>query len=76
MDSPEPWVLFNDFGASSLDFILRFWVRHVDFALSSCSEIREAIDAKFRENGVEIPFTQMDVHIRPGDGSVKVERGD
>ena len=72
MSSPEPWVIFNDFGASSLDFILRFWVRHVDFGLSSCSEIREAIDAKFREHGVEIPFPQMDVHVRPGDGVVKV----
>lgn len=72
MSSPEPWVIFNDFGASSLDFILRFWVRHVDLGLSSCSEIREAIDAKFREHGVEIPFPQMDVHVRPGDGVVKV----
>lgn len=75
MSNPAPWVIFNDFGASSLDFILRFWVRHVDFGLSSCSEIREAIDAKFREHGVEIPFPQMDVHVRPGDGVVKV-RGD
>jgi small-conductance mechanosensitive channel len=72
LSSPEPWVIFNDFGASSLDFILRFWVRHVDFGLSSCSEIRETIDARFREQGVEIPFPQMDVHVRPGDGVVKV----
>jgi small-conductance mechanosensitive channel len=72
MSSPEPWVIFNDFGASSLDFILRFWVRHVDFGLSACSEIREVIDVKFREHGVEIPFPQMDVHVRPGDGVVKV----
>ena len=73
LSSPEPWVIFNDFGASSLDFILRFWVRHVDFALSSSSDIREAIDAKFREHGVEIPFPQMDVHMRPGDGTIEVQ---
>jgi small-conductance mechanosensitive channel len=72
MSSPEPWVIFNDFGASSLDFILRFWVRHVDFGVSSCSEIREVIEAKFREHGVEIPFPQMDVHMRPGDGVLQV----
>ena len=72
LSSPAPWVIFNDFGASSLDFILRFWVRHVDFGLSSCSDIRETIDAKFREHGVEIPFPQMDVHVRPGDGVVNV----
>lgn len=73
MSSPEPVVLFSDFGASSLDFTLRFWVRHVDFGLSSCSEIRESIDVKFRENGVEIPFPQMDVHMRPGDGTIEVK---
>jgi len=76
LGSPEPWVIFNDFGASSLDFILRFWVRHLDFGLSACSEIREAIDLKFRENGVEIPFPQMDVHMRPGDGIVRVKNGE
>ena len=76
MSTPEPFVLFSDFGASSLDFTLRFWVRHVDFGLSSCSEIREVIDARFRERGVEIPFPQMDVHMRPGDGVVKVRQGD
>jgi small-conductance mechanosensitive channel len=70
--SPEPWVIFNDFGASSLDFILRFWVRHVDLSISSCSDIREVIEAKFREHGVEIPFPQMDVHMRPGDGVLQV----
>ena len=73
MSSPEPWVIFNDFGASSLDFILRFWVRHVDLGLSTCSEIRESIDVKFRENGVEIPFPQMDMHVRSGDGFLRIK---
>jgi small-conductance mechanosensitive channel len=45
----------------------------VDLALSTSSEIREAIDLKFRENKVEIPFPQMDVHVRPGDGYLRVK---
>jgi len=73
LSSPEPMVLFSNFGSSSLDFTLRFWVRHVDFGLSSCSDIRESIDAKFRENNVEIPFPQMDMHVRPGDGFLRVK---
>ena len=76
LGTPTPWVIFNDFGASSLDFILRFWVRHVDLALSTASEIREAIDLKFRENNVEIPFPQMDMHLRPGDGLLRVKNED
>lgn len=73
LSSPEPWVIFSNFGASSLDFILRLWVRHVDFSASAPSEIREAIDAKFRENNIEIPFAQMDVRVRPGDGFVRIK---
>jgi potassium-dependent mechanosensitive channel len=73
MSNPEPLVLFSNFGSSSLDFTLRFWVRHVDFGLSSCSDIRETIDAKFREHGVEIPFPQVDMHLRPGDGFLRVK---
>lgn len=76
LDTPAPWVIFNDFGASSLDFILRFWVRHVDLALSTSSEIREAIDLKFREHGVEIPFPQVDMHVRPGDGFLRLKNED
>ncbi len=76
LSSPAPWVVFNNFGPSSLDFIVRFWVRHVDLGLSTCSEIREAIDAKFREHGVEMPFPQMDVHVRSGDGVLRVKSGD
>lgn len=72
LGSPEPAVIFSNFGASSLDFTLRFWVRHVDLGVSASSEIREAIDRKFREHGVEIPFPQMDVRMCSGDGAVRV----
>jgi len=34
------------------------------FALS---EIRAAIDARFREEGIEIPFPQRDLHLRSVD---------
>ncbi len=73
LSKPAPWVIFSNFGASSLDFTLRFWVRHVDLSVSAPSEIREAIDAKFREHNIEIPFAQMDVRLRPGDGFVRVK---
>ncbi|UZP66982.1 mechanosensitive ion channel [Desulfovibrio mangrovi] len=61
---PQPAVLFNDFGASSLDFILRVWINDIDNALTSISELRFAIDKAFREEGIEIAFPQMDLHIR------------
>ena len=42
------------------------------FRSSTSSEIREAIDRKFREHGVEIPFPQMDVRMCSGDGAMRV----
>jgi small-conductance mechanosensitive channel len=62
---PEPNVLFRDFGNSSLDFELRVFVRDVSASyLRVSSDLRFAIDAAFRENGIQIPFPQQDLHIK------------
>lgn len=61
---PEPFVRFNDFGESSLDFQLFFWTEN-DFLVENIkSDLRFEIDAKFRENKVEIPFPQRDLHLK------------
>ncbi len=70
---PRPDVLFTDFGDSALMFSLRFW-SHVDFFLAVETELRFAINRKFAENNVSIPFPQRDLWIKslptPGtDGS-------
>lgn len=62
--APEPRVLFRQFGDSSLDFELRCYVRDIDRRLSVISDLNFAIDTAFRENGVEIPFPQRDLHVR------------
>jgi len=62
--SPEPQVLFLGFGASSLDFELRCHIRNIDERVRVISDLNFAIDAIFRENGIQIPFPQRDVHIR------------
>lgn len=59
---PKPDVLFKDFGDSALIFTLRFWA-HIDIFLSVETELRFEIDRAFRENGVQIPFPQRDLHI-------------
>ncbi len=61
---PQPFVLFQNFGGSSLDFELRAYVREVDKRLTVSSELRFAIDKAFREEGIEIPFSQHDIHLR------------
>ncbi|MCF8373461.1 MAG: mechanosensitive ion channel [Bacteroidales bacterium] len=62
--SPKPFVRFNNFGDSSLDFQLYFWTL-MSFEVENIkSAIRFAIDDAFRKNGVVIPFPQRDVHMK------------
>ncbi len=61
---PAPTVLFREFGDSSLNFELRAFVRHIDSRLQVISDLNFAIDAAFREYGIEIPFPQRDIHVR------------
>ncbi|HKJ42643.1 MAG TPA: mechanosensitive ion channel domain-containing protein [Sunxiuqinia sp.] len=61
---PSPFVRFNDFGESSLDFQLFFWTAN-DFLVENIkSDLRFDIDAEFRSNKVEIPFPQRDLHFK------------
>jgi small-conductance mechanosensitive channel len=64
LTDPAPTVLFTAFGASSLDFILRVWVDHIDFSLSTLSDLHEGVNTAFAEAGIEISFPQMDLHVR------------
>jgi potassium efflux system protein len=66
--SPEPFVLFRDFGDSSLDFELRCFIQNIDKRLTVISDLNFAIDQAFRENGIEIPFPQRDLHVRNWPG--------
>lgn len=60
---PQANVFFMNFGDSSLDFELRCFIRNIRDVFRVTSEIRFAVDAAFREHGIEIPFPQRDLHI-------------
>ncbi len=66
MEKPEPWVQFEDFGESSLNFTLHFHATEFWRIERIKSEIRYSITQLFRENKVEIPFPQRDLWIRGG----------
>ncbi len=68
--TPEPQVLFLNFGESSLDFELRVWVLDVENRLNVKSELHQEIDRRFREANIEIAFPQRDLHLRSMDESV------
>jgi len=66
LDDPAPRVFFQSFGDSSLDFELMVFLDNALLRLVVASDLRFAIDAAFRRNGVTIPFPQRDLHLVSG----------
>ncbi|MDA0302902.1 MAG: mechanosensitive ion channel [Bacteroidetes bacterium] len=63
----ETAALFQDFGDSSLDFSVYFWVDQPWSRRIIASNIRFRVDEAFRQEGIRIPFPQRDVHVIPSD---------
>ncbi|MBT6547667.1 MAG: mechanosensitive ion channel, partial [Gammaproteobacteria bacterium] len=62
---PEPACFLRFFGDSSVNFILHFWVEDVTLGRwPTQSEVMFSIWRKFKDNGIEIPFPQRDLHIK------------
>jgi small-conductance mechanosensitive channel len=64
LTNPGPEVLHTGFGESSWNMRLRAWIGNPKRHPQVRSALNCAIVRKFRENGVEIPFPQRDVHVR------------
>jgi small-conductance mechanosensitive channel len=66
---PEPFVLFQNFGESSLDFELRAYLTNIEYRMATASDLRFHIHRRFAEEGIEIPFPQRVLHMAPPDGA-------
>ena len=60
---PEPAVLLDGFGDSSIDFRCLIWTVDIDHWLKIKSEISTQIYDALNEAGITIPFPQRDLHI-------------
>lgn len=60
--TPAPYVVFKDFGASSLDFELRYYISDIWANWRTSSDIRYEILKRFREENIEIAYPQIVVH--------------
>lgn len=64
LDSPSPFVRFEEFGDSSLNFTLYFFSKSYRVIEDIKSDIRFEIDNKFRESDINIPFPQLDLWMK------------
>jgi small conductance mechanosensitive channel len=60
--TPEPIVKLHTLGESSVDFIVRPWVKPDDY-WDVYWDITRAVKMRFDAEGISIPFPQRDVHI-------------
>jgi len=64
LDDPEPKVSFRKMGDSSLDFKALFYVDDYGDRFDAIDEANTKIYNALNKSGIEIPFPQMDVHLK------------
>ena len=64
LKDPAPSVVFQGFGADSLNFEIRALLGDINYGLTVRSELNHQIYEVLSANGIEIPFGQRDIWIR------------
>jgi small conductance mechanosensitive channel len=65
LDDPAPAVAVAELADSSVNFNVRPWVNSGDY-WGVRSDVIEKVKLAFDENGISIPFPQMDIHLDKG----------
>ena len=63
LKDPAPFVRVSEHAASSIDITLRVWTNSADYWTVKF-DMLESVKERFDAEGIEIPFNQMDVHIK------------
>jgi small conductance mechanosensitive channel len=62
LDDPAPMFKVHTPGDSSVDFIVRPWVKSGDY-WGVYWDLTRAVKLRFDQEGITIPFPQRDVHV-------------
>ena len=63
LKDPAPFVRVSAHGTSAMIIKSRAWVKNADY-WTVYFDVTEAVKAEFDKNGIDIPFQQLDVHIK------------
>lgn len=62
LDNPKPLIKVHELGDSSVNFIVRPWVKTEDY-WDTYWDLTKAVKLRFDKEGISIPFPQRDVHV-------------
>ncbi|TDR23809.1 mechanosensitive ion channel family protein [Marinicella litoralis] len=62
LQEPKPVVMLKDLGASSVDFVVRPWVKTEDY-WTVYGDLMEQIKLNIEAGGCSFPYPQTDVHL-------------
>jgi small conductance mechanosensitive channel len=62
LDTPETKIFINNLGASSVDFVVRPWVKSEDY-WGVLADVLETSKLELEAAGCNIPYPQTDVHL-------------
>jgi small-conductance mechanosensitive channel len=66
--TPPPVVWLDKFGDSAVNFVIHCWINDPEEGVGNVrSEVLKGVWAAFGEAGIELPYTQRDVHLRGSD---------
>jgi small-conductance mechanosensitive channel len=66
VQDPLPMVLFTNLGESTYDFVLYCYVEDRSQVIGTQSDLHYAVVEAFGREGLEMPYRQLDVHLRSG----------
>lgn len=72
LEEPEPVVIFQTFGASSIDITFGVWFEKQNFMAVKNSVFQE-IKATFDHEGIEIPFPHVSLYAGEASKPIKME---
>jgi len=70
LQDPAPWILFEGFGDSALNFRARIWTP-MDVGMTTASEVTIAIYDGLNKANITIPFPQQDLHLKSVEPEVE-----
>lgn len=66
LKDPAPLVAVGELGDNSVNFNVRPWVNSADY-WNVYFDLNEKIKIAFDDNGISIPYPQMDIHLDKGE---------